>query len=1845
MFDFGAKARAVFVEAGERKGKNYIRAITPVGISTIIKLTWKPFKVQFGDIKTKLGECMVKIDHEVDLAEKEEAHAERVRAREERVVQGTHWEETTKFHSNWQSKVEDSEIEKITKWLAPANAASNHSSAKNLRYGTTGSWFLEGDAFGDWINDTGHDAHSRLFWLHAIPGAGKTILASSIINHLKQFHSDEVGLAYFYCDYKEPMKQEPSVVLRTLLSQLSTHNPTVSKNIETLYNEQRKDDRTTSLAPPSLDLIRSNFGSLLESSFRKVYIVIDALDECQELDCILKAILAIVDSLTKVKILVTSREDPLIRDEFTDFPNLRVKAKHVSEDIVDYVNFKLNDRISSKKLKVKDDGLRKQISETLVVKAEGMFQWINCQIDHLCKCKTPNAIRAALNTLPQDLEGTYLRILESIDEVHIEDVQKLLKWLVRGTRELTLKELASAIAIDPHSKNENMDPDDQMEPGDIVDLCSSLLNVSDDNQVSLAHFTVKEFLTSSRIKEKLSLFYIGEEEVHAELSEVCITYLNYRDFDRSPLASTEEMKSFLEEFNFLEYASKSWAIHAHLVSTSENLIHGLIGQLFHSSSSNRFNYDLWLQIYHLQHRRNTLSLIPPSHATPLYYASFFGLPKIVESLLDEGAESLIDSDKTEDPLSASSSEGHADVVDILLRRCFEGSSREKLGRYLYMAASKGNEGAVEVLLKWGAPIDSKVGKYGTALQAAALEGHPATVNVLLQRGANFQVIDPRFGTPLAAAAEKGHRRVTQILLDAGASINGRGGWYSTPLISAIVGKDDITIHKILDNGADVNIQGGRHGCALMAAAAIGKIDLVKRLIDLGAKVNDENDKGADALHSASCAGRLDVVELLIASGADVNAKGGKHRNALNAASAEGHLAIVQSLLANGADPQSTDPHYGNCLQAAAFHGYKDIVRVLAAAGVNVHASGGVRGTALVNASSSGDIEMVDLIFELGVPTGNTQDMSDALAIATRKQDEILMKHILELGAEINSLGQIRLEKWTALSVASFKGNLTLVEMLLKLGANVNSDAGVHGTALIAAISTDHCNHNVVRALIAAGANINHAVIGASGRPDSALNAAIERADMEALNILLENGTDVNLVNGNHSTALMLAVHKRNESIMNILIEHGADVNLTINPCLDLEIDNGCITALDAAVLRGYINLIHRLVESGAALVQPRDDVVFKTSLQCAAFYGRKEAVELLIQLGTDVQIVGGLFGSALQAAACSGSKDCIAALLDAGANINEHHIGMVSCALSKHKTFPMIAKFMEQNGSALIAASSDYQRYGAFEMLLERGVDPNINAGGEFPYAIITMAFQDNIDGVRALIKAGADVKKHGGKYHSAIQASAMSVGGEIVEVLLDAGADINACGGLYGTALECAYRDGYYQFVWALYRRGASHAINGGMWGSALGSAINGACHTLVRQLVERHKVNVNQSCGKWGSPLHFLICERSYDEEELVNVFLDANADVNTLGGIYSTPLGAAIVDGEPGVFERLLEKGADPNLVCPKSGRGPLLLACRVQKEDHVNQLIGRGADVNACTKRGSVLQNAAFRSKGDAQSFRIFDRLLSSGAELNAITKGPYGTTLHAAALAGSFETVEWLLEHGADLHLIAGPFGSVLQAAACSCGQSLKITRLLLNHGAEVDNVGGRYTTALQAASAGGHARTVKLLLNHGADPNIKGGKYGTALQAACIAKNTALVRLLLSKGANPKIAGGYFGNAFTAAVMVRDEEVVRVLLAENGVTRDMMGELKAHYQRDVWEEHVEFIDGVLGNAVALKPFDEIEIDIDGKSLGQKLVGEQLEAMKKDLKNGSERDGETQIGVVELVTDMTVLNWLQIEPED
>src|SRR5437763_16993621 len=94
------------------------------------------------------------------------------------------------------------------------------------------------------------------------------------------------------------------------------------------------------------------------------------------------------------------------------------------------------------------------------------------------KCLTPAMIRAELKRMPETLEQTYDRILQTVPSLHQRFVQSALHWLAFSTRPLLLKELAEAAVIDPDTGK--FDPDDSrlVDENLILDLCGTLVSSS-----------------------------------------------------------------------------------------------------------------------------------------------------------------------------------------------------------------------------------------------------------------------------------------------------------------------------------------------------------------------------------------------------------------------------------------------------------------------------------------------------------------------------------------------------------------------------------------------------------------------------------------------------------------------------------------------------------------------------------------------------------------------------------------------------------------------------------------------------------------------------------------------------------------------------------------------------------------------------------------------------------------------------------------------------------------------------------------------------------------------------------------------------------------------------------------------------------------------------------------------------------------------------------------------------------------------------------------------------------------------------------------------------------------------
>ncbi|KAH0534080.1 hypothetical protein FGG08_007314, partial [Glutinoglossum americanum] len=241
-------------------------------------------------------------------------------------------------------------------------------------------------------------------------------------------------------------------------------------------------------------------------------------------------------------------------------------------------------------------------------------------------------LRKALASLPKTLDDTYARILCSIDEVHRENALKILRWLAYSARPLQIEEVAEVIAVNIED-HPQFDPERRFpEPRDILTICSSLVTVgategSRDRvtreQIRLAHFSVKEYLVSERIRAgPASQYSIQEIHTNVSIAEICLAYL--LQFD-NPTSLT--FRTF-EEFPLARYAARYWTQHARVARKDMSATHLLIMELF---LSKRDAYANWIRLFDPDRPERELDITESlekdmkSIPSPLYYASLVGL--------------------------------------------------------------------------------------------------------------------------------------------------------------------------------------------------------------------------------------------------------------------------------------------------------------------------------------------------------------------------------------------------------------------------------------------------------------------------------------------------------------------------------------------------------------------------------------------------------------------------------------------------------------------------------------------------------------------------------------------------------------------------------------------------------------------------------------------------------------------------------------------------------------------------------------------------------------------------------------------------------------------------------------------------------------------------------------------------------------------------------------------------------------------------------------------------------------------------------------------------------------------
>jgi hypothetical protein len=224
--------------------------------------------------------------------------------------------------------------QKYLDWLSSESFAVDW--GKPIHQPGTGRWFIESPEFQTWIQTPG-----QTLFCPGIPGAGKTNMASIVIEELDRRHRNDpsVGIAYIFFSFRycDDPRQSHDNVLASIIRQLIRRLPLLPSTVQLLY-ERHKSTRSR---PPINDLVKV-FKDLVQKALKQVFIVIDALDECKTVTIsrILSQIFEI-QATGNLNLLSTSRSVPAIEARFQGRPFQVIRAS--KEDVIRYLKARLEE--------------------------------------------------------------------------------------------------------------------------------------------------------------------------------------------------------------------------------------------------------------------------------------------------------------------------------------------------------------------------------------------------------------------------------------------------------------------------------------------------------------------------------------------------------------------------------------------------------------------------------------------------------------------------------------------------------------------------------------------------------------------------------------------------------------------------------------------------------------------------------------------------------------------------------------------------------------------------------------------------------------------------------------------------------------------------------------------------------------------------------------------------------------------------------------------------------------------------------------------------------------------------------------------------------------------------------------------------------------------------------------------------------------------------------------------------------------------------------------------------------------------------------------------------------------
>jgi WD40 repeat protein len=300
-------------------------------------------------------------------------------------------------------------------WLQPTDYTAESSEFRRHLFSQapgTGLWICHTPRFRQW-----HDLeeHGSL-WIKGVPGAGKSVIAASIVEHLKTI--DNAPVLFFFFRYIMAANRRPRALVRDWLAKLLPHSIRLQASLQPLLSGELDDVSDDQLWEHLLTGL---------SSVEKAYCVVDALDEMELVagDSFLRHLNRLgTFRPAAIRLLITSRPKQYIQSSLRDASIVHISLEHdlVGKDIAIFVLHRLRAVLTD------DDQveLLESLASTICEKSRGLFLYARLLLD---------------------------QIIPTIQSAQTLDVEKLTNSLPIGLEEMSGKIQPQHIAFPAHPRH------------------------------------------------------------------------------------------------------------------------------------------------------------------------------------------------------------------------------------------------------------------------------------------------------------------------------------------------------------------------------------------------------------------------------------------------------------------------------------------------------------------------------------------------------------------------------------------------------------------------------------------------------------------------------------------------------------------------------------------------------------------------------------------------------------------------------------------------------------------------------------------------------------------------------------------------------------------------------------------------------------------------------------------------------------------------------------------------------------------------------------------------------------------------------------------------------------------------------------------------------------------------------------------------------------------------------------------------------------------------------------------------------------------------------------------------